>query len=227
MNQNLLNKYNVAVPRYTSYPPANFFDAEFDPEAYVSLVEASNLKDPQHISVYIHIPFCHRLCYYCGCNAMIMQLKEVVNNYLSALHQEIIRALALLDKNRKVSQIHYGGGSPTSLSVAQLKEINQLILSRFETIDNPEIAIECHPGGLAIEYWEQLSDAGFTRVSIGVQDFNLQVLKSANRKPSLLPMRQIVDALRSQNIAINMDFIYGLPYQTEESFRKLLTKQFH
>ena len=222
MNLDLLNKYNVAVPRYTSYPPANFFDIQFDASSYVSLVEASNRKDPQHISIYIHIPFCHRLCYYCGCNAMIMQKQTIVETYLSALEKELISTLSLLHKNRKISQIHYGGGSPTSLSIDQLKRINQLILSRLVTIENPEIAIECHPGGLELEYWQQMSDAGFTRVSIGIQDFNLQVLQAVNRKPSLLPVEKIVEVLRAQNIAINMDFIYGLPHQTEQSFSETM-----
>lgn len=224
MNQNLLNKYNIAVPRYTSYPPANYFEPNFSPQSYIKAVEESNTLQPQHISIYIHIPFCHRLCFYCGCNAMIMQQENIVKQYIEALKKEIKMLLPHIDKHRKISQIHYGGGSPTSQAVPILKEINDIILSNFETIENPEIAIECHPGYLDEAYWLGLVSAGFTRMSIGIQDFDEKVLKTSNRKPSLMPIEDIFTILRSKNIAINMDFIYGLPHQTKESFSQTIQK---
>lgn len=224
MNQGLLKKYNVAVPRYTSYPPANFFTESFNSHEYHNAIIASNDMKPEHISFYIHIPFCYKLCHYCGCNAMMMENKNVVDKYLNALRQEIRMVLPLLDKSRKVSQIHYGGGSPTSQPVSVLKEINEMLLSEFQTIENPEIAIECHPGYLDEKYWTDLIDAGFNRISLGIQDFDDDVLKVVNRKPSRMPVEEIVSLLKGKGIPINMDFIYGLPLQTVESFSKTIEK---
>jgi len=132
--------------------------------------------------------------------------------------------LPLLDHNRLISQIHYGGGSPTSLAVSVLKELNQIILSEFNCIENPEIAIECHPGYMSEKYWDELTDAGFNRISIGVQDFNTEVLNAVNRAPSRIPIEDVVSLLRRKGISLNMDFIYGLPLQTAESFGGTINK---
>jgi oxygen-independent coproporphyrinogen-3 oxidase len=132
--------------------------------------------------------------------------------------------LPLLDHSRKISQIHYGGGTPTSQPVSVLKKINQMIFSEFDCIKDPEIAIECHPGYMDEDYWNELIDAGFNRISIGVQDFNEDVLKASNRKLSRMPMEDIVHILRSRSMALNMDFIYGLPLQTPESFAETINK---
>lgn len=224
MKQDLINKYNVAVPRYTSYPPANFFEDSFDANSYHSAIIESNQEQPQHISFYIHIPFCFKMCHYCGCNAMLLENKSIVSDYINAVKQEIRMVLPLLDKSRKISQIHYGGGSPTSQPVAILKELNDILLSEFETIEQPEIAIECHPGYLDEKYWTDLIDAGFNRLSLGIQDFNEQVLKTVNRKPSRMPVKEIIDLLKSKNISVNMDFIYGLPHQTPQSFADTISQ---
>lgn len=224
MKQDLINKYNVAVPRYTSYPPANFFEDSFDANSYHSAIIESNQEQPQHISFYIHIPFCFKMCHYCGCNAMLLENKSIVSDYINAVKQEIRMVLPLLDKSRKISQIHYGGGSPTSQPVAILKELNDILLSEFETIEQPEIAIECHPGYLDEKYWTDLIDAGFNRLSLGIQDFNEQVLKTVNRKASRMPVKEIIDLLKSRNISVNMDFIYGLPHQTPQSFADTISQ---
>ena len=218
MKQELLDKYSVAVPRYTSYPPANFFTDGFSVNDYRTAIEESNTQQPEHISFYIHIPVCYKMCHYCGCNALLLENKTVVASYMDALKREIEMVLPLLDHNRKISQIHYGGGSPTSQPVSMLKEINKMLLEGFETIDRPEIAIECHPGYLDESYWNDLIDAGFNRISLGIQDFNIDVLKASNRKPSRMPVADIVQLLKSKGVAVNMDFIYGLPLQTAESF---------
>ncbi|MDL2214809.1 oxygen-independent coproporphyrinogen III oxidase [Dysgonomonas sp. OttesenSCG-928-M03] len=224
MTQELLNKYNVAVPRYTSYPPANFFTENFTRQAYRNAIADSNVMQPEHISFYVHIPFCYKMCHYCGCNALLLENKDTVSAYMKALRQEIQMILPLLKKNRKVSQIHYGGGSPTSQPVSVLKEINEMLLSEFETIDNPEIAIECHPGYLDEKYWYDLTEAGFNRVSIGIQDFDDNILKIVNRKPSRIPIEEIVKLLKEKGLSVNMDFIYGLPLQTPESFTNTIQK---
>lgn len=218
MDQDLLNKYNVAVPRYTSYPPANFFADNFTADNYRRAIIASNDSQPQLISFYIHIPYCFQMCHYCGCNALMLKDKKEVSAYIEALKHEIEMLLPLLDTKRKIAQIHYGGGSPTSQPVEVLKQINELLLSRFDTIDCPEIAIECHPGYMSLSYWNDLIAAGFNRISIGIQDFNDEVLKTVNRKASRMPVEDIAKLLKENNIAVNLDFIYGLPKQTPQSF---------
>ena len=223
MNQQLIDKYNVPVPRYTSYPPANFFTA-FTNEQYLEAVEESNDARNNHISFYIHMPFCRRLCHYCGCNSYPMKRPEVVNAYIDCLHQEIDRVAAHLRKDRKISQIHYGGGSPTAIPAAQLKELNDHMLSLFPTIEHPEIAIEAHPGFLTSADWQALVDCHFNRFSIGVQDFDEKVLKAVNRQPSQLPMEEIFKILRKAGATINMDFLFGLPYQTPDSFQHAIEK---
>ena len=224
MKQELLNKYSIPVPRYTSYPPANFFNESFTADSYKEAIIQSNEQNPQHISIYIHIPFCYHMCYYCGCNSQLLKDKNVVKEYIEALKKEIRMVLPLLDHSRKISQIHYGGGTPTSQPVSVLKEINRIILSEFECIENPEIAIECHPGYLDEDYWNDLIDAGFNRISIGIQDFNEEVLKASARKPSRMVIEDIIHILRSKGISVNMDFIYGLPLQTTESFAETINK---
>lgn len=218
MTSQIIQKYNIPVPRYTSYPPANFFTESFNETDYIQAVDDSNSNNPNHISIYIHIPFCKHMCYYCGCNSYPMMKQETVDNYLSALKQELKFILNRLDKSRKISQIHYGGGSPSALPAAKLKELNNYILSRFKTIDNPEIAIECHPGYLTKEHWIDIAEAGFNRISIGIQDLHEDVLDAVHRKTSLLPLSDIFKILRERHIAINLDFIYGLPLQTKERF---------
>lgn len=224
MIQNLLQKYNVPVPRYTSYPPANYFAETFTNANYEAAIQASNLAQLAHISFYLHIPFCRHLCHYCGCNSFPMMKPDVVERYISALHTEIDKVKKHLAPQRKISQIHYGGGSPTALPVYYLKELNDHLLDGFDTIEQPEIAIECHPGYLDEAYWLSLTEAGFNRFSLGVQDFNEKVLKTVNRRPSLLPVETIVQLLREKGARINMDFIYGLPFQTAESIAETITR---
>lgn len=149
-----------------------------------------------------------------------MARPEIIESYVEALHQEIDLILPLLDKDRSIAQIHYGGGSPTAIPVALIKELNAHLLSSFPAIDRPEIAIECHPGYLSEKDWLQLTECGFNRLSIGVQDFNIEVLKTVNRRPSLLPMEDIFILLREKGISINLDFLYGLPKQTVENFTR-------
>lgn len=216
--RNLIKKYNVPVPRYTSYPPANYFTEEFTNRQYEEALINSNQETPRHISFYIHIPFCRQLCHYCGCNSIAMMKQNVVDEYIRCLYLEIDKVVSYLDKSRKISQIHFGGGTPTVLPIAVLKELIDHLLSSFDTIDDPEIAIECHPGFADETCWLQLAQAGFNRFSLGVQDLNEQVLKVVNRKSSIVPLNTIFDILRDKGGQINLDLLYGLPLQTAESF---------
>ena len=132
--------------------------------------------------------------------------------------------LPLLDKKRKISQIHYGGGTPTSLPALELEELNAHVLNEFYSIAKPEIAIECHPGWMKGRDWAKLTKIGFNRFSIGIQDFNEQVLRTVHRKAPLLQPEEIVATLRSCEVRINMDFLYGLPHQTEASFSETIER---
>ncbi|MCD7978368.1 MAG: oxygen-independent coproporphyrinogen III oxidase [Tannerellaceae bacterium] len=218
MKEELLQKYNIPVPRYTSYPPANYFHTGFTSGMYEEAILQSNETGPRHLSFYIHIPFCRHLCHYCGCNSFPMRNQEKVDQYVAALHKEIAYITKKIHPERRISQIHYGGGSPTCLPAGTLQSLNDRLLSSFRTIDQPEIAIECHPGYLVEKNWQQLVDAGFNRFSLGIQDFNREVLKVVNRRPSLLPVEEIMGILRSGNATVNMDLLYGLPLQTVASF---------
>jgi len=218
----LLQKYNVPAPRYTSYPPANYFSESFTAKDYGEALIQSNTTQPEHLSFYIHIPYCRQLCHYCGCNSFAMTTEAQLNRYISAVHKEIDTVVRQLNPKRRIAQIHYGGGSPTILPVNILKEFNDRLLSSFSCIEKPEIAIECHPGFLNEKDWLLLSEAGFNRFSIGIQDFNEKVLNAVNRRPSLLPVENIFRLLREKNCDINLDFIYGLPFQTEERFAETI-----
>ena len=226
VSQKLIEKYNIPVPRYTSYPPANHFYNHFTSHDYLSLIEQSNSNEPNHIAFYIHIPFCTKICYYCGCNACAISKTSKVDEYISALKTEIQKILPLIDKNRKVSQIHFGGGTPNAIGANYLAEINAIFFNAFDFIEKAEIAIECNPAYLDFKYIDGLIEAGFNRFSLGIQDFNLDVLKGVNRQPSSLPVEEFVSYLKSKNsaISVNLDFIYGLPGQTVESFSQTIAK---
>jgi oxygen-independent coproporphyrinogen-3 oxidase len=223
MNNDLLDKYNVPVPRYTSYPPANYFTETFTAKDYEAALEASD-GDEEPLSFYIHIPFCRRLCHFCGCNSFAATTPRRIARYIEALHREIDRLTKRLNPRRRIAQIHYGGGTPTILPADVLKELNDRLFSSFPAIDRPEIAIECHPAYSDENYWHALTKSGFNRFSLGIQDFDETVLKTVNRRPPLLPVDAIIDILRTNDAGINLDFIYGLPQQTVENFAKTIRR---
>lgn len=220
IDKQLIEKYNQAVPRYTSYPPANHFSDDFDGEKYKVLITESNSAFPRNLAFYIHIPFCQHICYYCGCNALKLNKTSNIESYIEALKQEIKIVTSSLDKSRKISQIHFGGGTPNAIESHYLKDIITALSQDFQFIDNPEIAIECHPALLTYEYIDELAEAGFNRFSLGIQDFDDDVLRTVNRRPSVLAVEDLVAYLRSKptTLGVNLDFIYGLPLQTAESF---------
>lgn len=226
ISSQLVEKYNTPVPRYTSYPPANYFTENYSASDYIKAIEESNSGNPQNISFYVHIPFCIKSCFYCGCNHVRMKKTENVREYVDVVKKEIGMVLPMLDKNRKVSQIHYGGGTPNAIDAAFLAEINQLFFDHFAFIDNPEIAIECNPAYLDEAYIDELMAAGFNRFSLGIQDFDTKVLDTINRDASAIPVKELVELMRSKkkDIAVNLDFIYGLPGQTEASFLEAMEK---
>jgi oxygen-independent coproporphyrinogen-3 oxidase len=216
----LINKYNEPVPRYTSYPPANHFKENFTNADYLKAIVDSNNQKPNNISLYIHIPYCKQMCYYCGCNACPMPKQNEVHEYIKALKIEIQTVLDFINKKRKLAQIHYGGGTPNAIPLRYLKEINNLIFDNLDTIDAPEIAIECNPAYLGFEEVDELIEAGFNRFSFGIQDFNKNVLDNVNRESSKLDVEKLVEYVKSKKrgIKVNLDFIYGLSGQTVDSF---------
>jgi oxygen-independent coproporphyrinogen III oxidase len=223
VSSEFLQKYNVSGPRYTSYPPANFFNPGFTTGDYVNELIASNHQKPENISLYIHIPFCPQRCHFCGCSTVITQRKLVVERYIQALKTEIQQIASLLDSSRKVTQIHWGGGTPNSISMNYIREIMDWIRLHFVLKDNAEIAMECSPAYLDFSHIDQLAGMGFNRISLGIQDFREDVLKVVNREAPRHPVKEIVDYLRKKGFrGINLDFIYGLPKQTIESFRKTI-----
>lgn len=225
VSNEFLNKYNVSGPRYTSYPPANFFHTGFTAGDYTKEIDDSNTQTPENISLYIHIPFCPQRCHFCGCSTVMAQKKSIVERYVDAMKQEISNVSSHLDLTRKVTQIHWGGGTPNSISMHFIKDIMDHIKGIFIIGENAEIAMECSPAYLEYNHIDQLADMGFNRLSLGIQDFREDVLNAVNRKGSKHPVKHLVDYLRSKGFrGINLDFIYGLPLQTVESFQETLQK---
>ena len=175
--------------------------------------------------IYLHIPFCSKLCFYCGCNTHITNNKEAISKYVESLKKELFLVGNMIERRRKVSQVHWGGGTPNYLPSEMIRDIMRQIRSQFDFIEKPEIAIECHPYHLDLNYVDDLIDIGFNRISLGVQDFNDKVMDTINRAQSQIPFDKLVEYIRSKSdIKINLDFIYGLPYQTKESFSETIEK---
>ncbi|MCP4550642.1 MAG: oxygen-independent coproporphyrinogen III oxidase [Bacteroidetes bacterium] len=222
--QELLKKYNVPTPRYTSYPPANYFHESFSNDEVNKSITLSNLEQPQNISLYIHIPFCNKLCFYCGCNTIICKEKNLIDSYINTLKKEIILLKSKLYSNRKVSQIHWGGGTPNYLPIENIESIMTVIMDNFDFVSSAEIAMECHPWHLTYEYIDQLTEIGFNRLSLGVQDFNDKVMGSINRHKSVIPIAELTAYTKDKNVSVNLDFIYGLPFQSVDSFSETIQK---
>ncbi|MBN2616640.1 MAG: oxygen-independent coproporphyrinogen III oxidase [Bacteroidales bacterium] len=221
MNLEIFKKYNKPGPRYTSYPPATFFKSGFTVEEYIEQIVRSNEDEPQNLSFYVHIPFCPRLCHFCGCNTGVSQKEDVIRRYVDAIIKEIKTVSNYIDPSRKVSQIHWGGGTPNSINLDYVEEIMAPFSERYEFLDDAEIAMECHPGYLDYTDIDRLANAGFNRISLGVQDFDPKILKLVNRAPSQHPVNELVAYMRKKNFrGINLDLIYGLPGQTPESFEE-------
>lgn len=222
----LLNKYDVYGPRYTSYPTALQFSESFNEENYQRHAQESNeLLVPKPLSLYLHIPFCHSLCYYCGCNKIVTHKPQAATNYLDYLFREIEMQSRYFADDRLVQQIHFGGGTPTYLTNNQLREVLEVIAQSFHLglPDKLELGIEIDPRSITVEQVEELIDMGFNRISIGVQDFDGAVQKAINRIQSYESIEQIINAARDKQLnSLSLDIIYGLPKQTQESFDETL-----
>lgn len=211
----LIQKYNYSGPRYTSYPTALEFSEQFGDSAFSGAV-ASYLGRP--LSLYVHIPFCHKLCYFCGCNKVVTRQQQKASQYLDVLEQEIIHRAPLFT-DRKVSQMHWGGGTPTYLSKAQISRLMTILRRHFEFNDDAELSIEIDPREIELDVLDTLRQEGFTRLSMGVQDFNKEVQALVNREQDEAFIFALLNRARELGFAsANIDLIYGLPKQTAESF---------
>lgn len=219
ISESLLHKYNTAVPRYTSYPPATSFDTSFKGEDFVRFVQQSNQASPHNISIYIHIPFCPQRCHFCGCNTVLYPREEKIEEYVRCVQAEIRMTGAHVDKSRRVTQVSWGGGTPNSIKYEYIESIMNTLREVFTFDDGAEIAIECSPAYLEFEHVDHLKAMGFNRISLGIQDFHLPVLDAINRKPPLHPVEDMLKHIKSQGFkGVNIDLVYGLPLQTVESF---------
>ncbi len=218
-DQEILNKYNYSGPRYTSYPTALEFHEAFT----VSDYDMACTQYPERpLSLYVHIPFCHKLCYYCGCNKVITRHSHKADEYLDVIEHEIRQRASLLN-GREVTQLHFGGGTPTFLSKAQITRLMMILRDEFNFTADAEISIEIDPREIELDVLDHLRNEGFNRLSIGVQDFNKEVQKLVNREQDeefIVAMVQRAKELGFRST--NLDLIYGLPKQTQALFAETL-----
>ena len=220
-----LEKYNKPGPRYTSYPPATSFHDKFKTEDFISSVTSSNQATPENISIYIHIPFCPQRCHFCGCNTTEYKSEETINQYIASLLKEINTCAHHLDRTRKVSQIHWGGGTPNSIRIELIEKVIHRIKQYFSLTDNNEVSIECNPAYLEFADIDKLASLGFNRISLGIQDFHPEVLKAINRLQSLHPLEKLIERMKINKIkSFNFDLVYGLPLQNIDTFKENLLK---
>jgi oxygen-independent coproporphyrinogen-3 oxidase len=215
----LLREYDRPGPRYTSYPTAVEFSSSFDEAAYRRQLEAAAEAREEALSLYLHSPFCEERCSFCGCMVIITRRREVADHYLTYLKREIDMLAAGLKGRRRVVQYHWGGGTPTYLSVAQMTALHEAVTRRFDVQAGAEVAIEVDPRVTSREQIERLRELGFNRLSLGVQDFTPEVQQAINRIQGEPETRALFEVARSLGFAsINVDLIYGLPFQTRASF---------
>ncbi len=214
----LIARYDGRLPRYTSYPTAPNFKSSVSAEVYGQWLRETALDQP--LSLYIHVPFCDRLCLYCGCNTSVVRLESSRLAYARLLEREIEMVADALPGRGRIAQIHWGGGTPTSLSAASLVSVMDVIRTRFDMEAGAEVAIEIDPVNLPADRLPALRDMGVTRASLGVQDFNKDVQQAIGRAQSFDETSACLKGLREIGIAsVNLDLMYGLPHQSVESVR--------
>ncbi len=219
LSEALLQRFDTPGPRYTSYPTADRFSNDFGPTEAVFAMRQRGKGAP--LSVYVHVPFCESVCYYCACNKVITKHHERAAEYLDALDAEIGLVVAVLGSGQPTSQLHFGGGSPTFLSDAELRHVFNALRRAFRFTDDAEVSIEVDPRTVTPARLAQLRELGFNRISFGVQDFDPQVQQAVHRVQPFESVRSLMDSARALGFdSINADLIYGLPRQTPESFAR-------
>jgi len=223
---NKFKKYDKPGPRYTSYPTAPQFNEQFTHADFVDEIVKTNYgKNLPDLSLYFHIPYCDTLCFFCGCNMLVTRNRERIDEYIKYVQKEIDLMRTYLLPDRKVAQHHWGGGTPTHLKPEEINKLASYINQSFKFVENAENSCEIDPRELTKEHLEALRSNGFNRISMGVQDFNEKVQKFVNRIQPEDITRQTVRWVRELNFkSINLDLIYGLPFQTVQSFAETVEK---
>jgi oxygen-independent coproporphyrinogen-3 oxidase len=223
---NKFKKYDKPGPRYTSYPTAPQFNEKFTHDDYLDEIIKTNYgNNLPDLSLYFHLPYCDTLCYFCGCNMLITRNRDRIKEYIKYLKKEIDLIRTYLLPDRKVIQHHWGGGTPTHLNPDEINELASYIASSFDFNENAEVSCEIDPRELTRPHLEALRSNGFNRISMGVQDFNDKVQKAVNRIQPEEITRRTVRWVRELGFqSINLDLIYGLPFQTVESFTETVDK---
>jgi len=220
-----LRRFDQPGPRYTSYPTADRFIEAFDAQAYGGWLAEPSTGGARPLSLYVHIPFCNTVCYYCGCNKIVTKDHSKAVEYLGFLEKEIDLVAAKISGARRVEQLHLGGGTPTYLTSEELQRVMVLLRARFAFAPRGEFSIEIDPRTAPAEKIHALASLGFNRLSIGVQDFDAQVQLAVNREQSLEVTRASIEEARAAGFeSINLDLIYGLPKQTCASFSVTLDR---
>ena len=218
----LVQKYNVAGPRYTSYPPATKFSNALGWDQLAGQLEANN-RSARDLSVYFHIPFCETLCWFCGCTTVITSNHDKGRDYINYLDREVARMAPLLNPGRQAVQLHFGGGSPTFLRPDEIRRLGEIIHKHFTFSPDIEASVEVDPRRLTRDHLVALREIGFNRASMGVQDFNPKVQEAIHRIQPREMTQQAIDWMRELGYgSVNLDLIYGLPFQTAESFNETL-----
>src|SRR4030095_4438327 len=221
-----LKKYDKPGPRYTSYPTAPLFSNKFSSKEYKDEILLTNsFEESPDLSLYFHFPYCDTLCYFCGCTMLVTHDRRKIQKYNEYIRKEVDLIYPLVSRSRKVSQLHWGGGTPSYLTPDEIHEVGLYVKNKFNFANDIEASVEIDPRELTFEHMEAFRDSGFNRVSMCVQDFNPQVQKAINR---IQPIEITLDAVNwSRKLgfnSINIDLIYGLPYQTIETFSDTLDK---
>ena len=228
ISEDLLRRFDVSGPRYTSYPTADRFVESFPVDDYTRALTQRSVggaASATPLSLYVHIPFCENLCYYCACNKIITKHHDRAAPYLSYLSREVDLHIAKLGLGQAVSQLHLGGGSPTFLTDDELRELMAMLRRNFSLVPGGEYSIEVDPRTIDASRLDTLAELGFNRLSFGVQDFDPAVQKSVNRVQPAEQVFALVAAARQRNFdSINVDLIYGLPLQSPESFDRTLAQ---
>ena len=221
----VLKRFNQQGPRYTSYPTAPVFSPEFTASDFRQEIIETNKETDRPISLYFHFPFCAKLCYFCGCTMRVTHDRKLISQYNDYIKREIDLIAPLVSKKRKVVQMHWGGGTPSYLLPEEIREVGNYIKKRFDFADDIEASVEIDPRNMVREHIEAFAEAGFNRTSFGVQDFNLQVQQAINRVQSEEVTRQVVIWAREYGFSsVNLDLIYGLPFQTVDTFTETVDK---
>ncbi|NSL55569.1 oxygen-independent coproporphyrinogen III oxidase [Uliginosibacterium aquaticum] len=220
----MIRRFDVPGPRYTSYPTADRFLAEFTPESQAGhLARLSTPQGTRPLSLYFHIPFCNTICYYCACNKVITKDHSRSAKYIDYLEREMAMQAALLPAPRPVAQMHWGGGTPTFLQPEEILRLVSAIRQHFTLQAGGEFSIEVDPRKVSAETVALLAREGFNRMSVGVQDFDPKVQAAVNRRQSVEETRLVIDAARAEGFrSISVDLIYGLPHQSVEGFGRTL-----